>query len=409
MPIRATSFVLFAACPAVAQSQWIVDAEMRPGSHFATLAAAVANAAPGDLLFLRRPTQPQAYTGTVIDKPLAILGEFDSTAGGPHIRGTLAVRNIPAGGRVLLGSLVLLDSFDASGVAGRLTLANLRTALYHFLAYTATFSFTDCANVEVADSELTTARDGFVATRSRLRIVNSVLESPGDLYSSPGLLAGTGLELVQSDAIIVRSTIHGGGGYHTYCLWNCNTSGGPHYPAVDLDAGSSLVIGPDSLLQASISSTRYSCCVWPLYSWSWGPAIEGSGRVEMDPSSRVDGTVSVPLIPRESPSTWAGRAFLFGDVTAGVAARPGAFAWVAASFRPASPTPTPLGDVGLDLASAIVVGTGPLDAQGRSEHTLPVTPFLPIGSELAFQTVLLGSSGIELLPPAHAAVLLPDR
>ncbi len=99
-----TTALVLSASSLQAQTTWVVDRLNGLGTNFTDLPAAVAAAAPGDILLVRY-IDPllTAYTATTISRALTLIG----TGGQPGLVGNLVVQNLPAGECVVLRNLQL--------------------------------------------------------------------------------------------------------------------------------------------------------------------------------------------------------------------------------------------------------------------------------------------------------------
>jgi hypothetical protein len=122
----ALALVAITSC-LVAQRTWVVDAQNGAGTDFADMPAAVAAAAPGDLVL----TRPGIYTGFTTNKGLRIIAPQRATLLQSVVGNCFVVNGLPAGQTfTLLGFDAPRRTYfsaDITNNIGRVALADLRS------------------------------------------------------------------------------------------------------------------------------------------------------------------------------------------------------------------------------------------------------------------------------------------
>jgi hypothetical protein len=190
---------VFAATPAAAQSQWVVDAA--GGGDFTNLQVAVDQAAPGDVLLV----QPGTYASVVINKRLRVLG---NPAAARPVTTVIQVKN---------ASSFTLSHFQAS----RLVLQDLAGSVVVdgcSMGFSG-IEITNCPNVLLSRTDVTAggggefANDAVSAVNSRIQVVACNLIGGTSLSAWGGTVGGSGLSLgAGSKAWISASSVRGGDG-----------------------------------------------------------------------------------------------------------------------------------------------------------------------------------------------------
>ncbi|MGE3173874.1 MAG: hypothetical protein AB7O97_14715 [Planctomycetota bacterium] len=205
-----------AMAPAVlAQQTWIVDRLNRPGTHFRDLPAAVAAAAPRDVLMLRATSDPNQFYSTpgVIDgKPLTVVGEGAST----YVLGVVEVRNIPAGESFVFRGLHFegrpgnAHNLVLDANAGAIVLSEVQIGgVQGFSLISSASTWTDCALVVVERCNVDVADGPFGIVRSKVVVTSSTFVHTSPLSFSLGVFLPGTLKLSDSELWITASTIRG--------------------------------------------------------------------------------------------------------------------------------------------------------------------------------------------------------
>jgi hypothetical protein len=216
----------------------------------------------------------------------------------------------------------------------------------------------------------------------------------------PGATTGwPALRMTNSDVTLVNCDVNGTAAFPT----------GPHppIPGILMNGGRLRVSGT---ADASIRAGEAYVPVWPpfVYDRVIGPSIEAyGGSIVVDPdvtfwgSPTFTGTATIThedmpymrVIHIYQPSVW--------DIPYEVHAPPGVPAVVAVSL-PASPLPTPFGELWLDPRPGAIVplAMGTIPANGVLSGTSPLHRGWPHGVTSAWQAVLVEPAGIRLSMPA---------
>ncbi|MGE3173873.1 MAG: hypothetical protein AB7O97_14710 [Planctomycetota bacterium] len=395
--------VALAMSPAVlAQQTWIVDKLNRPGTHFRDLPAAVAAAAPRDVLMLRATSDPNQFYSTpgVIDgKPLTVSGEGPGT----FLRGVVEVRNLPASESFVFRDL----HFDGpnghphnlvlSANAGTVVLSGLQIdGFQNFTLTTSATIWTDCALVIVDRCNVDVSDGPFAAVRSRVVVLGSTFRHSSPLASlASWFLPGT-LHLTDSELWITASTIRGPSAI-TSTPPRAFFASSPLYVC-----RSTVHLGPATTLEGGVDGTGlrltafYNSCI---NSQPWPP-------VYVDPSVQAIGGLG----PRMTyvHGSLAGLSYSVTPTTLQVDHLYGPAGASLLVLGPLASTPWSGGGIGpvfVDVANAwsdlrLALLPGP------STRTFAIPPGLPPG-------LLLGAQALTLIPPGTlltsnvAAIALP--
>ncbi|MGE3171579.1 MAG: hypothetical protein AB7O97_03070 [Planctomycetota bacterium] len=182
---------LLAVETAAAQQTWIVDRMNRPGTDFTDLPAAVAAAAPRDILHLRATSSPLDYysaPAAIDGKPLTIRGEGPAT----RLAGRFEVRNVAFGESFVFADLSFEGRSDTNWVgfgftsnAGTIVLSDVRVAGLLDISLLGPINrWVDCALVVVTGCQIDVADAPWRVERTRLAVANSDFE-----HSSPNLIS----------------------------------------------------------------------------------------------------------------------------------------------------------------------------------------------------------------------------
>lgn len=363
MPMTPLAWVLlFGIAPLVAQTTWVVDATGGPGT-LPTLAAAEAQASPGDTIVVR-PTAVYDFTLTTA-KGLAILG---AGPGSTAFQGRLTVVGLPAAQRFAMRGFIGQQAAPVGALsivqcAGPVVLDNLT------LQGPSSGSGTGLAALAIQDSAQVSVHNVFCRSNGLLTVTcfDSTVACSDCLFLVPVGLISTGLSCYGGKVQLVRCQLVGSPGLEV--------SFGNGTPTATL-AGGAVVGG---------GSTPYAARVL-------------SGVLRADSACGFGGPVQGTVVPYES-----GRP-TFAPASPGLPSAvafdgpAGSFAAVALGL-PGPTQPTALGDVWLDANAYVVlaVGAPPLQATWVSPAGTSALP-------LVVQGVLLHQGALRVSPPVRAMV-----
>jgi hypothetical protein len=280
---------------AASQRTWIVDQQNGPGTNFTNLAPAIAAAARGDRIQVRKGT----YFGANVGKALTIVGED-----GVLIQGdTLTVQGLPAGHQVVLSGLSVLWLGAAP-----LVLANNQG---HILldrcgldaAGISAVRVSSCTNVQITGSRLTGGSaldvEGFPAVEvvsSTVIVTESTLTGQDSFGYHAVFVGSVGLRVHSGRVFLVRSQVTGG---------SCparSTRLGLALPAVDAPTQSTIEIRGDAttVVRAGVDQ-RFAVPISAIVANQGQLAIDPA--VQLVPSSGgppISGTATVQFLPMPS-------------------------------------------------------------------------------------------------------------
>jgi hypothetical protein len=194
--IRSLFLLLALTLPARATT-WIVDIAGGPGSHFSDIPAAIAAAAPGDVILVRGG----AYTPFTLSKGLSIIGTPGPYPIGSYVGCCVPAYTLiapPAGETAVLADLYFNGSVHMLSSAGVVITDRIQAS--------GTLLIDQCSDVRLNrhTGNSTTVKS------THFEIVSSTLHG-----SSIGLHGGTALSIQgQSNALVARSSCTGGDGYN---------------------------------------------------------------------------------------------------------------------------------------------------------------------------------------------------
>ncbi len=383
---------LLALAPLAAQSTWVVDADGRPGAHFADLPAAVAAAQTGDTLLVRAASFP--YTAFATDKGLRVLGLGDPVLYAPRWVPVCRVTNLPATATFVIDGFHVPpeSSFEVvlAANAGLVVLSHLR-ALESCncgpgVIIPAGFAIQDCAQVVVDSCEnfgkpaIDVVRSEVAITRSRLGM-NAIGIGWGNcLHVDGGRVDVAESELDASLAMDVQ---------------------GNAQPAVRLRAGR-LRVGATNASYVQGSTIRGMAFLQPAIEVSGGD-LELDLDVRLNPFAgggiplrMLGGTLTV----RQTAMAVA-RSAAIGGVLSADAITTARAPVVLFAGLPTSPTPTaPFGTLWLDPSASFVLGFGTAPASGIVSGAVALPVGLPPGLIVSLQCVADLGAGLELSSPS---------
>lgn len=311
---------------------WVVDAAGGAGSQFQNISAALARSADGDRIVVRPGTYPGFSTSkgvAILCDPGVLLNAF-----------LIDVHRVPAGRRFSIrgGWIRHLRLTDC---LGSVVVENVQMN---------SASMDRCANVTFA-----TSRVGSLAVHNSTAVIrNSVLNENG---AFPNALLMDGI----SDCVLAGGDTLGGGSIYGVT------------PAIRISASSVLTITGDTTTRVrTVPATLPNV-----------PAIDGSGRVILDPRVAVTGSrttgpaisPTVLLTRRTTPFLDVQGAPLGGVVTVRLQGQPRDNYFLAVGL-PGTPRALPglVGNVWLDLSASVLIGMGTLGASGTVSTTVYVPP-----------------------------------
>lgn len=400
-------------CPlAGAQNTWIVDGLGRPWSHFTDVPAAFAAAAPGDSIWVYASSGVGTYAlPAVIDKPIRIVGMgVTGYPGSPplvNVFGPVVVRNIPAGGRVVMSHLGIVvrsqvlfappwmqpHGIEVQNCAGHVHLERLVYSPFGHV--NSSLLFEDCASVSVHSCEWIFLSAPVTCRRSTVQISNTTIQ-PSQTYSlwpgPPWTISQTveGLRAESSDVTLIGTSVWGAS-YE-------NATVNPERVAVDL-IDSTLRAGPRTGLLGGRTAQGLS-----------GPAIRavGTSRILLDHRMSQSGIHPASTVPAQR--TWI-HAVDHGYVTRNelisltVWGPPGGFLLLGAGDHRWPGLATGIGTLAIDPGTLTVVGTAAVPGSGQVQYGLFASRYLPIGHPFAFQAAVLDPQGnISLTLPSPFTV-----
>jgi len=313
------------------RSTWIVDQAMGPGAHYRDINTALAKAADGDRILVRKGS----YSGFVLTRGVAIIGLPGAVVDGRNTTPwqPIEVHGVPTGRDVRISGLQLqYVGVLITNCAGRVLFDRVTFDMWLSARSCKQLSFTRCSNFNLG---LDLAFDS-----------SSIVISEGTGLKS--------LDLKASNLTLVHTSMRGLLGYWWYNQW---------YPApsvITTDATSTVTITGDGSALIRGGSTTY-------------PTIGGSGYLVLDPrvqlgSYEINGGLISPAIKltkRTVPYLDAQGAPLGGTVNVTLKAG-GNHPFFLAIGLPGNITAFPSlgGSVWLDLKTAILVANGNLDKNG---------------------------------------------
>lgn len=369
-----------------AQRTWIIDWNNGPGADFTDLPPAVAAAAPGDTIRARRG----GYTGTVIDKPLRIYGEYPTSI----YSGRLSVVGLPAGTSVVLRGIHLIEGFRFLDNAGSV---HVESGWEGSDRYADRGLIRDCALVTFTGWD---SFNGLLCVRSMVAVSDSRFTGVGDL----GLLTLSAPGIEAADSTIYLSNTE---------VWGHSSTVVCRFCPRDTTASEGALLAGSRLFADGVSSIRGG---WSSVRQPGGPTdqpaiVARDSEIVLDADTVVLGSPNATaIVSNRAPSvrTVAGLAARgappAGSVMATLDGPPGSPVLLLVSSPPPGVAHSPFGDYALDPATATVVAQGVFDADGAWSTSIPVpaTPLLG-GTPIMLQGLVANP---ELLLTMPAGVIL---
>ena len=376
VPSPVVAFLLLGlAGSAVAQRTWIVD-QFGTGD-FLDVPPAVAAASPGDSILVRG-VGPYDFSVT-IDKALALMGQVHAR----FARGTLVIRNLPAGHTVTVKNF---GHFDGDALR-----CEVRDCAGHVVLQ----------QVSLDGRDDTGSRTGLSVLRSRAVAVRDVFVqgNPAGVVRASNLV-GQGTFTAHAAALAGGAPLHGLDIEASSVALTASCRGG--------DGSVSQPRGGDGLRAVGTRLRLTGCAATAGQSHTGPPAYAlfvGAGDVEFnaDPTltNRFVGAVET------STSTVRHRAFpllatdgwtQFTPLMIAAQGLPGSLVGIFAGI-PTTPFAIPEGDLWLLPAPLVLVHLGPIPAWGLLRLPLPLPSNLPWGLTFGLQAAAVTPQGFVVSPP----------
>ncbi|MFO1078797.1 MAG: hypothetical protein U1E73_13830 [Planctomycetota bacterium] len=343
---------------AAAQNTWIVDPNGT--GNFTTLGAAIAAAAPFDVVILRGGGY---HLGTsVVSKPLSILG--DNTAGQAIVM-DLRIPSAP-----WLGAPVTIAGIEVVTFTAQQPVS-IEDAVIRRCTINTVASLHRCV-VGYSQSSFVNSPSSFVLSGGQAIVTDSVLY-PGAAYGALDPYTGQcvghpGPPAVQvngGDLTLAGCRLEGAWAWAVYC-------GGPYTG----------IAPPGPAVVVAQGTVRFTDSV--VFSSAAQSVVHASIPVFYDPSAvftpPLQGGTSIFL-----PVTRGQGALPGGAMQCDVFAAPGLPAAIAGSLGMRGPVTTSFGATWLDPNAFVVLALGVTDAAGRLPAAIPVPATAPRGLPIAVQ------------------------
>lgn len=368
----------------VAQHTWTVDLLNRPGTDFTDLPAAVAGAAPGDVLRVRYvdPALQLFYVLPTVRRGISIVGETPR----PICHDVLQVLGVPAGETVLVSNLrigtvepTLGPHSPVRGVAAQNNLGSVlfdRIEYGFLLGFGATdprgFLVDNCALVTLAHcqlyqcgSNITFRNSNVVATNTSFVPVTSQF-----IWGTPLVCERARVWLTDCEVRGADRTVYS---YEAPAISTC-------YSYFWLSGTTVVLPGWPSFSADSFGyPTTISCGGTTWYS-----------EVRMSPGVQIDNVPStfLTIVAPVPGITWN---IAQSQLTLQTEGYPSSPAILAATIDPSPQSTNPLGHLFLDPGLAAPLAVTTTDVQGNSNLRFPIPPGLPPDMRMTVQ-------GLQLTP-----------
>jgi len=371
---RSAPAVLALAVGAAAQTVLVVDGQNRAGTNFIDLPAAVAAAAPGDVIQVR--SDGGTYTAFATQKPLTITADIGQATLRASATNPLAISGIPAGRQFTLrGFLIAAAGANTTPVrlancAGRVVLQACDIGLGF-----PSIDVQACAGVLLQEDRVlggfpAVAANGSVLDCVQCQVQGGAADDRFNQFSAPAVI------LRQSRAVLTGSQLSGGIGRNAFAP----------APALDLvnsnvDAGAVLGLGSLRAGPAGVGGTGTASAV-----------IGQSSTLRLDPAMTIAATGAVPTIVGVTAVNAQFPGLLIDTASRSFAQlllRDIPIPQVLVLGFPGGPSAVPGigGELWVDPSSAFVAFAVP---------TVVGRPNLPLGTTLAAQLAALSTTGVEL-------------
>lgn len=396
------------AAPTNAQRTWVVDNTMSAGADFPDLISAYATAARGDRIQIRLGDGSGYRSPALFDKAMTIVG-IGSTK--PVITVGTNVYTRCSQNEVMVFDNVVMRPTNQLGLAIQIQRNNGLVVFSRVTAqgymYSSTPLIAGMSRVVMIDSTILHGALSIYAEYTRLWLLNCQTQtlSAGDRNLNGAITVNQG-----SFLRVVGGRHIGGDG-----LGDCYPLS-PGYlgePAIHAPRGPAVVSGPATLI-GGLTSTFNPVC-------SWGGGTGRGGAISSGCLPGENGTAIDPMVVMQSGGPSPGcrlnqiremPAVIPRPATRGQAQRIDAYgpqqsivAVFASFLTPYEPIVLPVGDVWLDPALTVHIGSGGVDAQRHVAFTTTIPSWLAIGDVLVYQAVSLSPSSVfEISAPGIAVV-----
>lgn len=366
-----------------AQQTWTVNASGGPGAQFATLAAAVAAAADGDVIVCQHPMFGESLGGFTTSKGLTIVGDANGvplqTLGAP-----IQVIGLPAGRTFRMAGFQAISDGELritlQNCAGRVELDNLQARSPDaFFPSTPAIDIAQCASVVLRDVV------DFGTPAVRIDGSRVVLSSCWLGITRIGVGGGPCLQATNAEVEVVQPVFRTGG-----------QLAGPNAPWPAIAA-------TNSVLRVSGGAGAIVSAGPPISATGGSAIVANSGAVRLDSAVVLAAGIGQPTTAGTAtftmgpvPATWCIAPAVAGQALALATAAPaGAVAWLAVGL-PTALASSPLGPLGVDPASAVFLPAAIAPVGGGSIASLVAIPStLPRGQGFAAQAVVWDGAALQ--------------
>jgi len=396
------SMLALLAPVAMAQQVWKVNCAGAHGAHFTDLPAAVAAAAPGDtiLVYITVPSACSVYTAPVINKPLSIIGTMigeppgNNTPTKAQIHGALAISGIAQGQQLLLSNLVVFHAVLpppwATGVSSPITVTDcdgsvvFEDVYYSSVGPGPVVRFERCDHVVLRGSQFHIGGAPVQFIDTTALISTTIIDYKSPISISPFAFNTEALNLLRSHVTIVGSRVEGA------------SPASPNYGVTPgaIVNNSTLRIGASADLYGGLNAGHPP----PYFPNDYYVAYLVTGSlpsvIEKDPrATAYQYPAQVPTITPidETLHDWIVADEWYRVLTNGP---PGGTALLFVGNM-LFPTVTPLGGLGVDPASALLLDIAALPGPwGTHQWTFFCPPWVPSGHAFAFQSLTVSPTGV---------------
>lgn len=377
----------------LAQRTWIVDAQNGAGTDFPDMPAAIAAAAPGDLVLAR----PGTYSGFTTNKGLRVVAPARATLLQTVVGNCLVVSGLPAGQTFSIAGFDAprrtYFSADFSNNQGRVAITDLRSletcGCGPLHQNPAAIKLTDCAAVSL---------DG---------VVN---------YGGPAL------HVIRSNVVLTRCSF---GSVQPFdpmgdCLWLDGGTVDALDCTFDARAASDVMAMPQPCVRMTAGTLRLRGTTAGMVQGGFevnppnpAPAVLATGgTLVIDPDVRLNPNAgaaaalqltNTSLTQRQLSGAVIRSASIGGAFQADLIAQANASAVLLLGV-PGARVGSPLGDLDLDLASQVPLTSGVVGASGALSASFPLPAALPRGLAVCVQGAADLGQGVELSSAAISAL-----